>query len=93
MTASDRLAFFEAITDGHVIAAYEGYNYICAHAGSSEPYETDCVNETLVDAVNVLHEAVGTPDDATTQRAVLDTHDRVLGVGSHHIKGPGAGLV
>lgn len=93
VTTSDRLAFFEAITDGHVIAAYEGYNYIYAHAGASEPYEADSVNKTLVDAVNVLHEAVGTPDDATTQRAVLDTHDRVLGVGNHHIKGPGAGLV
>lgn len=93
VTTRDRLMFFEAITDGYVIASYEGYNYTYAHAGSSERYETDDVNETLVDAVSVLEATTGTLDDATSQSAVLETHDRVLGVGNRYYKGPDAGIV
>ncbi|WP_283402506.1 metallophosphoesterase [Halorubrum sp. DM2] len=93
VSTADRLTFFDAIADGHVIAAYEGYNYTYAHAGSPDPYETDAVNTTLIDAVDVLTATAGTPDDAASQRTVLDTHSRVLGVGDAHPKGPEAGLV
>ncbi|WP_082222581.1 metallophosphoesterase [Halorubrum halophilum] len=93
VATADRLTFFEAISEGHVVAAYEGYNYTYAHAGSPNPYETDIVNTTLIDAVNILTGTAGTPDDAASQRTILDTHDRVLGIGHPHPKGSEAGLV
>jgi len=93
VTTPDRLTFFDAIAGGHVIAAYEGYHYTYAHAGSPDPYETDAVNETLIDAAEVLAATAGTLDDTASQRSILDTHGRVLGVGHTHYKGPDAGLV
>jgi hypothetical protein len=88
-----RLALLDAITAGHVVAAYEGHTLIYAHAGSSEPYSADAVNDELVGAAAELREAAGTLDDTDAQRWVLEEYSRVLGVGDRDLKGPGAGLV
>jgi len=88
-----RLALLDAITAGHVVAAYEGYNVTYVHAGSSDAYSADAVNDQLVAAAADLREAAGTLDDADAQRWVIEEYSRVLGVGDRGLKGPGAGLV
>jgi hypothetical protein len=88
-----RLALLDAVTDGYVVAAYEGHNLTYAHAGSSESYTADAVNDELVAAAADLREAAGTLDDADAQRWVIEEYSRVLGVGDRGLKGPGAGLV
>ncbi len=91
--SADRQKFLTQILDGHVIAAYEGYNVTYAHAGSPVAYDTSTVNKELIGAAHDLLEAIGTPDEVTVQRQVLDDYKRVLGVGKGHLKAPGAGLV
>lgn len=89
----DRLALMEAIRNGLVVTAYEGYNVTYVHAGSPEPFEVKHVNDALVNAVNDLRTAVDTSEDAKRQQAVLDEYPQVLGVGEGHPKGPEAGMV
>jgi len=89
----DRLVLINAIRQGLVVAAYEGYNVTYAHAGSSTTYTAPTVNESLIEAADDLESAMGTVDRVQSQRAVIETYQQVLGVGSGHLKGPGAGLV
>lgn len=90
---ADRRALLEQISAGHVVAAYRGYNVTYAHAGSPDPYDAETVNDELVAAATTLRDAVGTDDDAATQRRVMEEYQRVLGIGDGGVKGPGAGLV
>lgn len=92
VSTDDREQFLQQIVAGHVVAAYRGHTVTYAHAGSSEPYLVNGVNESLVDAAETLFEAVGTDDDARVQRYVIDEYQRVLGVGNKRLKGPTAGL-
>lgn len=93
VSSEARRAFLRRILSGHVVAAYQGYNVTYAHAGTPEPYDVETVNESLRDAAAELLAAVDSTDDAATQRRVLEEYETVLGVGSGHLKGPGAGLV
>ncbi|WP_253736900.1 metallophosphoesterase [Halohasta salina] len=83
----------EAIVDGHVVAAYEGYAVTYAHAGADEPYDVSAVNESLVAAAADLRKAIGTDADVATQGRIVTDYPQVLGVGRNHLKGPEAGLV
>ncbi len=87
-----RRALLTAIIDGHVIATYQGYNVIYAHAGSPELDRPQELNDMLVDAAEELLAASGTDTDTAIQRQVLDDYDQVLGVGEAHLKGEGAGI-
>ena len=90
----DRRALLHSIRDGFVVAAYQGYNYTYAHAGSNEPYDVEETNQQLLAAAEDLLDAIGTQTDATRQKAVIDRYSRVLGTGNGlSPKGEGAGLV
>lgn len=93
VSIDQRRRLCEAICGGHVVAAYDGHTYTYAHAGANEPYDTTAVNESLIEAAEMLLETLGTADDAATQRYVTEQFSRVLGAGSGHPKGPDAGLV
>jgi hypothetical protein len=93
VSTQHRRRFIQWIQSGHVIAAYRGHNVTYAHAGYPEPYDVNTVNKALAEAANELTAAIGTDNDAATQRRVAETYDTVLGTGDGRKKGPGAGLV
>jgi len=91
-TNAERREYLERITDGHVVAAYEGYTVTYAHAGAREPYDVSTVNDSLVDAAAELEPAIGTPDDSVVQSTLPEAYPAVLGMGDRAAKGPDAGL-
>lgn len=88
-----RRRFCEAIVDGHVVAAYAGYQVTYVHAGADDPYDVTTVNQSLVAAATQLQTAIGTDADVAVQDAIINDYPAVLGVGRTHLKGPDAGLV
>lgn len=91
-TDDERTQFLETVRDGHVVAAYEGYEFVYAHAGRTEPYDVVSVNDQLADAADELYGAVGTPDDAGVQTTVTDAYPDVFSFDGHTGRGPGAGI-
>jgi len=89
---AERQAFMQAILDGHVIAAYEGYRVTYAHAGRNEAYDVREVNDELVDGASVLLDGLDEPDALERQTWVVDSHRRVLGYGGETGRGPDAGI-
>jgi len=88
-----RKRFLQSICDGHVIAAYDGYNHIYAHAGATEKYIASNVNEMLVEAAEQLYSVVGTTEESQMQSQLRTKYQRLLSKGDRHVKGPSAGLV
>jgi hypothetical protein len=88
----ERRSFIEQIRDGHVVAAYEGYNVTYAHAGQPDPYEVSTVNETLVEGATALFEGLGEPDAIDREAAIVDEYPQVFGYGNESSRGPGAGI-
>lgn len=88
-----RRTFMEHILSGDVVAAYGGHNVTYIHAGSPTPVTPSVVNDSLVEATEKLLEAAETQANVPTQRAVLEDHPTVLGVGEPHLKGNGAGVL
>lgn len=85
-------AFGQQILDGHVVAAYEGYNVVYSHAGQPEPYEAATVNEELVAGTEQLLETLGADDAFDRQEAISEEYQSVLGYAGETGRGPGAGL-
>jgi len=92
-TDADRRQLCSVVERGHIVAAYEGYNFTYAHAGLVADYEAKTVNDRLVDAVRELREAIGTPDDADTQHHLVENSRQVLALGGQGGRGFGAGIV
>ena len=88
----ERRRLLRTIRDGHLVAAYEGYNFTYAHAGRPEPYEAPAINERLAMAAEELAGAIGTPADAKTQSSLADTYPDVFGFDGHTGRGPEAGI-
>ena len=88
-----RRGLCEAISGGHVVAAYTGHTVTYAHAGADDPYDVSAINESLVAAAAELHDAIGTDDDLSTQGRIVTDYQEVLGVGRNHLKGPESGVV
>jgi len=88
-----RRQYLQWITDGFVVAAYEGHSVRYAHAGSSDPYVVAEVNDALGAAADQLLESLGTPAYQTTQSSVLADTPQVLATGDSHLKHPPAGLI
>lgn len=88
----ERRAFIQQILDGHVVAAYEGYNVTYAHAGHPEPYDVEEVNETLVAGGQQLLDELGAPDAFEREEAIVEQYPLVFGYGDETSRGPGAGL-
>ncbi|PSQ61985.1 MAG: protein tyrosine phosphatase [Halobacteriales archaeon SW_8_66_22] len=91
-TPEDRRQLLQVIRDGHVVAAYEGYNFVYAHAGRPEQYDPGAVNDDLAAAADDLREAVGTGEDADVQSSITDAYPAVFGFDGHTGRGPDAGI-
>ena len=91
--SESRKQFLHSICEGHVIAAYDGYNYTYAHAGATVDYSAKDVNRSLVEVAEQLLPAVGTMEDSQMQTQLASDYDFVLSKGGHRVKGPSAGLV
>jgi len=91
-TDADRRQLCSAVEEGHIVAAYDGYNFTYAHAGLVADYEARAVNDSLVESVRELREAVGTPDDADIQHRLVEDSRQVLALGGQGGRGFGAGI-
>ena len=88
----ERRAFAQQILDGQVVAAYEGYNVVYAHAGCPDVYDVAALNEELISGTQELAAALGTADDIDTQYHVIEAFPRVFGVDGPTGRGPEAGI-
>ncbi len=93
VSAGGRRTLVREILGGRVVAAYEGYSVTYAHAGQSEPYAVERVNDELTAAAQQIQGLIGAGADAQVQQQLVDDYPFVLGMGEHHLKGPGAGLI
>lgn len=93
VSASGRRTLVQEILSGRVVAAYEGYNVTYAHAGHSEEYAVEEVNDRLTAAAQQIHGLIGGGADASVQQQLVEDYPLVLGMGEHHPKGPNAGLI
>lgn len=91
-TDEQRREFVRAIQDGHVVAAYEGYNVTYAHAGRPEPYEAAELNDELLAGARYLTEGIGGADDHRRQEQLVLDYPAVYGVDGQTGRGAGAGV-
>jgi len=91
-TDADREHLCRLVEAGHLVAAYDGYNFTYAHAGLSSHYDTARLNDRFAEAATTLREAVGTDTDGDTQRELVDQYRRVLRLGRQGGRGFGAGI-
>lgn len=88
----ERRTFLQQILDGHVVAAYEGYNVTYSHAGQPAPFDAREMNDDLVEGARHLLEGLGEPDAFDRQEAVVEHSPRVFGYDGETGRGPNAGL-
>jgi hypothetical protein len=93
VSASGRRTLVQEILGGRIVAVYEGYNVTYAHAGHSEEYTVEEVNDRLTAAAQQIHGLIGGGADASVQQQLVEDYPFVLGMGEHHPKGPDAGLI
>jgi len=91
-TDAERERLCRAVSDGDLVAAYEGYNFTYAHAGQPSRYQPAYMNRKFADAADVLGSAVGTDEDAETQRHLSEDYRRILSTGRQGGRGLGAGI-
>jgi len=91
-TDEQRRQLCRTVEQGHLVAAYEGYNFTYAHAGLTSTYDAGRMNDRFVDAVERLRESIGTDEDADTQRHLTDEYRRLLRLGRQGGRGFGAGI-
>jgi len=91
-TDDQRRGFVDAIREGHVVAAYEGYNVTYAHAGLQEPYDVTETNESFVAGAEEIAAAIGADDEQSTQERAITEYPDVYGLGGETGRGPGAGI-
>lgn len=84
--------FYEAILDGRVTVAFEGYEYTYSHAGSPEPIDPAVCNESLRTAVEEIRSAPRI-DRGAVQRSLVDRFPTIFGMGGASGRGPGAGIL
>jgi hypothetical protein len=88
----ERRALCDQIFDGHVVAAYDGYNVTYAHAGQPSPYDAVDVNETLIQGTEAVLDSTDAPDAFECQEQIASDHQRVFGYDGETGRGPNAGL-
>lgn len=91
-TDDQRRGFVDAIRDGHVVAAYEGYSVTYAHAGLQEPYDVTELNESFLAGAEEIEAAIGTEEERTVQERVITEYPDVYGLGGQTGRGPDAGV-
>jgi hypothetical protein len=92
LTDQQRRGFLDRIVDGHVVAAYDGYNVTYAHAGRTDPYDAAELNERFVSVAKTVRDVVGTAEDAAVQQEVIDGYPELLGLSGRTGRGPEAGI-
>jgi len=90
--ASERRRFYDAVLEGHLVAAYEGHDRTYAHAGRPCSYDVPAVNERLVEAARRLTDAMDAGGFEDEQRAVVEEYEDLFGTGGRTGRGPGAGI-
>ncbi|QPV63176.1 metallophosphoesterase [Halosimplex litoreum] len=88
----ERRQLCEAIVDGHLVAAYDGYAFTYAHAGRVSDYDTARLNDRFAEAAGDLLDAIGTDDDESTQKRLVEDYREVLGIGRRGGRAFGAGI-
>lgn len=88
----ERRALCDQIFDGHVVAAYEGYNVTYAHAGQPTAYDAVEMNETLIEGTDAVLDAIDDPDPFGRQEQIASDHRRVFGYDGETGRGPNAGI-
>ena len=88
----ERRAFIDQILDGHVVAAYEGYNVTYAHAGQPESYDVETVNAELIAGAQQILDELGAPGAFDRQEEIVHQHAQVFGYDGETGRGPNAGL-
>jgi hypothetical protein len=91
-TDEQRRGFVDAIRNGHVVAAYEGYNATYAHAGLQDPYDVADLNEAFLAGAEEIEAAIGADDEASVQEQIITEYPEVYGLGGETGRGPGAGI-
>lgn len=88
---AERGRFFDAVADGNLAVAYDGYAYTYSHAGGVEGVDPASANDAFQRVVASVADVVGTDADTyrTFERAFDD--EWVTRGGSEHPKGPDAG--
>jgi len=89
---TERRRVLDAIADGYLTAAYDGYNFTYSHAGRTEPFDVTEINGNLTAAATELAAAIGTADYDETQDAVTESYPEVFGFDGETGRGPGAGI-
>lgn len=92
LSDEERLEFLQQIHDGHVVAAYEGYDVTYAHAGRREPYIAGNINDDLIEGAEKLEAVIGTDEDQDVQQELIETFPDVFGVHGQSGRGPEAGI-
>lgn len=87
----ERREFFDAVADGRLTAAYEGYEYTYVHAGSHDGVDATRANDAFAAVADRLAPVVGSAEDeyGTFERAFDDCW--VTAAGSRSPKGVDAG--
>jgi len=92
LSLDERHALIDQISDGHVVAAYDGYNVTYAHAGQPTSYDVVDVNETLVQGSEEVRDSIGDSDAFERQERIADEHRSVFGYDGETGRGPDAGI-
>ncbi len=94
VTRSDqqRKQFIRSIQEGHVTAAYEGYNVTYAHAGRPTPYEASAINDEFAAGASTLESVIGDPEEVDRQEQLVVEYPAVFGVDGQTGRGPEAGI-
>jgi hypothetical protein len=94
MTQTDekRQEFVRSIQEGHVVGAYDGYNFTYAHAGQPQPYDSSTINEQLVAGAGKIGAGIGTDQYAEIQQGLPAAYPSVFGLDGRTGRGPRAGI-
>jgi hypothetical protein len=88
-----RRTLAQAVVDGAVPVAFEGYNYTYSHAGANTSVDVSGVNDTARTAVRALLDRPGVWTSTELQRELTDEFEQVFGLGSATGREADAGML
>lgn len=93
LAPAERQTFVEAVAEGAVPAAFEGYEYTYSHAGSNDTIDVPAVNDSAAVAAAEVLETPEDEDGEGRQREIASRHDAVFGLSGMFGRGAEAGLL
>ncbi|MXR40735.1 protein tyrosine phosphatase [Halobaculum sp. WSA2] len=88
-----RRAFVTHVAAGRITAAFDGYRYTYAHAGSTDSFDVTTVNESVRTAGGKLRAMFEDGQYDDDHLDILPEHETVFGIGEGGGRGPSAGLL